>query len=175
MAQVLFAAGASGKALAGDDDDLPIGQLSHGKDQLKLGLITRTIRDRGWWHYSKMVLKLNKSVQKIATWSEGCPCHSAFYDLGESAKSNLKHALSHLRLNRAAAFGENCCFAGCRAPEVASGRLRVFFSEILDEAHSDLLVTGTGFTCSSACCHCLHLSSSQSVSVVKLTLLTLLL
>ena len=113
----------------GDDPDRAVDpNVEHRKQFLKdLQVADEAIRDPSFWMGCQVLLQLNVVMSKLEAWCSGCPCHGPLFEvdsLGRYRKCLLYQKLSGL------GGTDFCPFAGCRAPELAAGKLQSYLHEV---------------------------------------------
>ena len=74
--------------------------------------------------YTAMILLIEEQPEELTSWAEGCPCHGALLE-GLNAEQRARCFQTH--------FGEGfttCPCAGCKAPELAAGKLNLLLENI---------------------------------------------
>ena len=123
--------------------------------QLKIPLLTKTIRSNEWWSYSFMILRLNSFPGDFCSWAEGCPCHHWLRPLGLAARAatsdNARYTdlsmmleVCRKRLGLPTGVGDGvsfgpCPLAGLRAVDFATGAVARYI-EVLAESYLGLIM-----------------------------------
>jgi hypothetical protein len=82
----------------------------------------------GWlrfWAICHMLHTMDELVGNLEGWSSGCPCHDHIVELRDT--SYLRKAALNRELGlKASEKGPGCPLQGCRAPELASGKMEAW-------------------------------------------------
>ena len=95
--------------------------------------LTQVLQGPLFFANMKMVLCLQSVTKDLAAWMEGCPCHEHLL-VGTTAHFQRKALSAEFRAVR-----DTCPLAGCRAPELAAGRLEQQFARINALALAELM------------------------------------
>ena len=124
----------------------------------KPSMLAADLRDPGFVLILNVVVKVAGIVQKLAIWSESCPCH------GKELHSVLDHQGESVR------HGHGPCFLkACRGPEFAADVLPQVLQKIVEQDLSDVLTYHTSHVKSEDIKH-----AQDILSIVKNHLLLLL-
>ena len=101
--------------------------LVEDSSKVTLQRITELMKDSYAWASIAMVAHLSGESELIGRWSEGCGCpeHQFRESTPTAQLPAIQDKKSRTRTrHRLAPSGsaESCCFRGCRAPELATGR-----------------------------------------------------
>lgn len=133
---------------AGDKESFEEPEAGDAGEHFDPLMLTQIIKDAMFHRYCIFVIKVDELPEKhLASWADGCACHEELYKLGPQVtahrnqrrlSSNDDGMRSYQRSKLITAhFGpgvSKCPCAGCRADELADGRL----ATILTEAWGDL-------------------------------------
>ena len=115
-------------------------QMGGQKVPIRLELLTHAIRSESWWLYARMILCLHSYTHSLASWAEGCHCHFWLHDKEQSKVLDECRLRLGLQLGRGDGTHRWLCpLAGCRAAELATGKLQEHVEAMLHSQAEELL------------------------------------
>ena len=109
--------------------------------ELSPDLITQTLENSWWWDYGEMLFSVHTTVNQIGVWGERCPCHSWATHVSAKRRYLIQRIHGSAGLDHAGdGLQFQCPMRGCRAPELARGKLQEALGTIADETAASLLL-----------------------------------
>ena len=120
-------------------DDHGPDQAASKKDELLQDLQTAdgAIADDSFWVAAHVVQRLNQVLAHMEGWCNGCPCHGPMFEMDSLGKYHRCVVYQKLV---GSGNGDFCPFAGCRAPEIAKGKLTSYTQDIIHMATVEITV-----------------------------------
>jgi hypothetical protein len=81
-------------------------------------IVDQTVKSPMFWASCRMIYLLDRCVKELEGWARGCPCHELEGRTGQ----------------------KECPAKGCRAPEMASGKLLKMFEDFCNRGYAELLL-----------------------------------
>ena len=107
---------------------------------IRLNIVDLGITGPMFWAYARMVDRLGEALNKLALWSEQCPCHSDSCEL----QGADRHRVSGLR----ARVGMDVCpMSTRRAPEAAAGALNALVAKVWRIVNSEIAIDPATLRC----------------------------
>jgi hypothetical protein len=108
------------------------------KGDLKIEVVDRAICSQQFWGTCHMIYSLDRTIKDLESWCKGCPCHAHLSDTATSAWLVRSAYLHELGESSSSSYS-SCPASGCRAPELAGGKITREFHRFAASRYGILL------------------------------------
>ena len=103
-----------------------------------LKLADSAFKDPGFWATLQVLEGLQTVLTSLEGWAGGCPCHGSMCE--QDKKGRWHRSKVYAKMAGLSDPFEFCPFSGCRAPEVATGKLQSYMQEVADMASTEVML-----------------------------------
>ena len=121
-----------------DPSEVDKQKKAHEAFEKDLKLADDAFTDPGFWATLQVLEGLQSVLTSMESWASGCPCHGNM--LEQDRKGRWHRTKGYQKMAGLSDPFEFCPYCGCRAPEIAAGKLVSHTQEVADMVSTEVML-----------------------------------